>query len=277
MMHTLRFGGPVLAGNQIGQSGLHVLVEALRTNHSLVELDLRDCSLGITEECGSLLAEVLLMNKTLRHLDLSRNQNISDAGVSFIAKGVENNTALNILGLKACAISSEGAKYLSNAIIANRSLQVLKLGENDLTDTGICHLADALKLNHSLRELGIDKCEVTDKGLDALSSALIENASLERLDLENNHISEKGLLVMTECLKNNTSIIKLWLSKYLQSSLGNRVQEDVNVERTRNSLQLLEVKCSSCFFFCASIIYQILFLYRLWLLEDQEYKEQRLW
>ena len=64
--------------NPIGDKGLQYIAEALTNNTSLIELDLWNCSLRITEENGPTLTEILQRNKTLRKLDLSCNRAISD-------------------------------------------------------------------------------------------------------------------------------------------------------------------------------------------------------
>ena len=71
-----------LDDNPIGDKELQYIAEALTTNTSLIELNLRGCSLRITEENGPALTEMLQRNKALNKLDLSSNEAISDNQVS---------------------------------------------------------------------------------------------------------------------------------------------------------------------------------------------------
>ena len=70
--------------NPIGDKGLHYMAEALTTNTTLTELSLGECGQGITAESGQALTEKLQKNKTLRELDLSFNEVISDDAESYM-------------------------------------------------------------------------------------------------------------------------------------------------------------------------------------------------
>ena len=57
-----------LSINSIGARGLQSIAEALITNTSLVELNLWQCSVTITEKNGPVVVEMLQKNKTLKSL-----------------------------------------------------------------------------------------------------------------------------------------------------------------------------------------------------------------
>ena len=97
-----------LGGNPIGDKGLQYIAEALTTNTTLTELYLFLCELGITEENGPALTEMLQRNKTLRVLNLSYNEAISDNAASFIIEGLKKNTTLKTLDLRNCGFTDEG-------------------------------------------------------------------------------------------------------------------------------------------------------------------------
>ena len=101
--------------NQIRKNGLQYIAEALTTNTSLIGLNLRDCSLRITEENGPTLTEMLQRNKTLRMLDLSYNKAISDDAASFIIEGLKKNTTLKRLNLYECSITDEGIRLIQSS------------------------------------------------------------------------------------------------------------------------------------------------------------------
>ena len=98
-----------LSYNSIGGNGLQSISEALIHNTSLVKLDLRRCSLRITEENGPILTEMLQKNKTLRELDLSSNFAVSNSQAHFIIEGLKYNNTLKSLSLAGCNII--GATY----------------------------------------------------------------------------------------------------------------------------------------------------------------------
>ena len=101
--------------NPICSKVLQSITDALITNTSLIKLDLRSCSLTITEENGPTLTRMLQRNKTLRELDLSRNSNLSDHQASFIINGLKENTTLKTLDLTACNFTDEGIRLIQSS------------------------------------------------------------------------------------------------------------------------------------------------------------------
>ncbi len=106
---------------QEGEDGLQYLLQGLKTNRYVVELTLVSCSLQITEGNGPALVAMLKENTALQKLNLSQNE-IGDIGVTFIAEGLQGNTALLELSLCHCGIRSEGAKSLSKVLTEKRIL-----------------------------------------------------------------------------------------------------------------------------------------------------------
>ena len=106
-----------LWNNPIGSKGLQSIAEALTTNTSLVKLNLRGCSLTITEENGLTLTHMLQRNKTLRHLNLFDNSNLSDHQASFIINGLKENSTLKTLGLRGCGFTDEDIRLIQSSTL----------------------------------------------------------------------------------------------------------------------------------------------------------------
>jgi hypothetical protein len=100
-------------GNKIGDTGLQYIAEAMTINLSLFELDLRWCSLRITEENCPALTEMLQKNKTLKILHLAHNE-IGVGSVSFIIEGLQDFT-LETLNLTGCGITNEHIHSIQNS------------------------------------------------------------------------------------------------------------------------------------------------------------------
>ncbi len=84
-----------------GEDSFKHLLQALKTNTSVVELNLSgNRNLIITEDSGPVLVEMLMENRTLRKLDLSGNDKITDRGLQFLGEGLKKNTGLKTLKLK---------------------------------------------------------------------------------------------------------------------------------------------------------------------------------
>jgi Ran GTPase-activating protein (RanGAP) involved in mRNA processing and transport len=101
--------------NRIGDQGLQYIAEALTTNTSLIELSLRDCRVRITEENGPALTKMLQRNKTLKELNLSYNEALSDNAASFIIEGLKNNTTLKILYLMECGFTNRDRRLIRSS------------------------------------------------------------------------------------------------------------------------------------------------------------------
>ena len=147
-----------LMGNSIGAGGLQSIAEALITNTSLVELNLYQCSLKITEENGPIITDMLLRNKTLRKLQLMANPDISDTGVFFIAEGLGRNRALKWLEMN--RIDAKGGKSLASAITVNTSLVELELRGLEITDDSGPTFVGTFQQNKSLETVRLTVSEI---------------------------------------------------------------------------------------------------------------------
>ena len=199
-----------LKGNPIGGRGLPFISKALITNTSLVELDLRHCSLVISEENGPILTEMLIKNKILRTLDLSDNKGImlSDTGLSYIAKGLIANTTLLELDLSNCSlvISEENGPVLTDMLIKNKTLKRLDLSHNCMSDSNLYYIALGLARNSGLKELRVS--DITAQGGKSLATAIATNAStaLVRLDICNIEITKDSGPAFANMLQRNGSL-----------------------------------------------------------------------
>ncbi len=83
---------------QKGEDGFKHLLQALRTNTSVVSLVLHDCDLRIDADSCPLLVEMLQENKTLKYLDLDSNH-MNDEALLALGEGHKTNRGLETLGL----------------------------------------------------------------------------------------------------------------------------------------------------------------------------------
>ena len=159
------------------------LSKVLITNNFLVELNLKKCKLKVTNTNGSVLSEMLQVNKSLQTLILEGNKGIGNLGAFYIAEGITRNTTLKTLDISKCGITSTGAEHIAQALIKNKVLKCLNLKKNDLLDVGIVLLAKVLKSNTSLKELNLRDCGMTDASLQVLGACIIENTSIKVLHI----------------------------------------------------------------------------------------------
>ena len=217
------------------------------TNTSLVELNLCNCSLKITDENGPIVTEMLQRNKTLREINLINNFNISDAGIVYIANGLEKNTALKCL--KMSGDSAVGGKALVSSIATNASIPMVKLEIHNydmstedskqalvdmlqqntsiealsLSFTGISmtcgesdpvlFLAEGLQNNSTLRQLNLRRMLTPYYNMAKdVSRMLTVNRSLTSLDISGDPIGDDGVTHLAEALKQNKTLQKLDIS-----------------------------------------------------------------
>ena len=97
-----------LGSNPIESEGAVVFADMLATNKSLVELDMRECS--IQGEDAVCLAKALEKNSTVREFDISENSIGSEGAVAF-ASMLKKNQCLKTLGLYDGSVDVEGVYY----------------------------------------------------------------------------------------------------------------------------------------------------------------------
>ena len=126
-----------LSYNAIGNNGLCTLCEALSTNTSLKTLNLRNCSLTISDDNGAALYQLLNTNNSLEYLNLSDNTVTS---CRHIAAGLAVNKTLRRLDLGNCKLTDQSIEELSTGLINKiKALQIW--GNTSITEDGMKTLA----------------------------------------------------------------------------------------------------------------------------------------
>ena len=138
----------------------HCVFSSLRYNTTLVCLNLS--SAGIAGTATHALGEMVRLNKTLTHLDLSYNENLADYGACCI---FQHNTTLVYLDLSQTGITNKGAEYIIEALKRNCSLEVLNIFHN-LFELHLCHqIIKSLQSNTTLKTISmynVNMCRYLD-------------------------------------------------------------------------------------------------------------------
>ena len=201
--------------NKFGDRGLASLCNNLKTTCHLKTLSVRDC--GITEKGVKVLVDSLLapVNGSLQVLDVGnelRGNAISDAGVAYIAKSLEQNKTLKLLSVNRCGITEKGAECLAVCLRSNKCLESLHLRGNRIADAGIIAVARSLKQNSSLKLLDVSDCGISEIGAELLADCLMVNQSLGVLNISDNQISDIGMTLIASALLHNLGLNELHLS-----------------------------------------------------------------
>ena len=142
-------------------SKVHSICLSFQHNTSLVHLYLRDTGLTATEDTAQALTTMLQINKSLTHLALSHNKELSDSGAHYVSHA----TSLVYLDLSSTGITNKGAEYIAQAINSNHSLESLNIATNNITDDGFAYIAKSIETAPSLRTLYIHPNPVSHSNL----------------------------------------------------------------------------------------------------------------
>ena len=178
---------------------------------SLKELDLSGIITDVSEDVWvEILTKVLGSNSALESLDLSCN-NMSDGAAVALANTLVENKTLRHLDLHRCSrITVEGWMAFSRALSAlniDSALKKLDLSSNAINDSGITALANALANNETLEELDLSNCStVTTIGWTAFSVLLRTNSVMKSLRLTHNHVAADHVVIaFADALRGNAA------------------------------------------------------------------------
>ena len=183
---------------------------------NLKETDLRATDLDTAQS----LTKMLQMNKSLTHLDLSRNSFLKSRAC-YIFKGLQHNTTLTHLSLSNTSLATSNidtARCLTKMLQVNKSLTHLDLSfNNKITDSGACCIFEGLQHNTTLTHLSLSNTSLATSNIDTarcLTKMLQVNKSLTHLDLSRNDaITDSGTCCIFDGLQYNTSLTHLNLMK----------------------------------------------------------------
>ncbi|ORZ06975.1 hypothetical protein BCR41DRAFT_399834 [Lobosporangium transversale] len=125
----------------IGASDFQILVNSLKTNTTLVSLDLEPNLIGNEG--------VLALSEALKDNSIGRK------GALALSETLRANTALTTLRLKNNLIGNEGALAMSEALKTKTNLTTLRLRSNSIRKESTLALSEAFKPNAALNEEGL--------------------------------------------------------------------------------------------------------------------------
>ncbi|XP_055053347.2 NACHT, LRR and PYD domains-containing protein 3 [Misgurnus anguillicaudatus] len=191
-----------LSFNHTGDAGVRKLSQVLK-NPDCVLQKLKLVSCNLTRESCRSLSEALKTNSSLVDLDLSKNS-LQDLGFKFLSAGLKSPLCkLKTLCLEDCGITKTGCGLLWTALRSKPfPLTELRLNRNPIQDSGVEKISALLKETQcKLERLRLSYCEITEGGGAALASALRLNpAHLRELDLSGNKLgsAKKQLTALQE-------------------------------------------------------------------------------
>ena len=158
--------------NKITDNGLMRISDNLPDK--LVRLIVKKC--WVTYNGAVNIAKLLVINKTLKYLDISEN-NIGDDGISAISDSLHVNTTLIQLVAHSCRFKSKGAESVAKMLQANKILKYLDISYNNIGADGTKTITSSIQTNTTLIQLKIFKYKCTE----GLTETLKINKTLKEL------------------------------------------------------------------------------------------------
>lgn len=209
----------IMADNKLSDEAARLLVDILKTNHLITEVDTSNN--GITHSANELLQRALFLNRQPLPLKcayfalLDNDEGVTDVdfqwsdgmqeAANFLGPVLKNNTTLEGLNLGNCELGNKGCDFLAPSLKVNKTLRYLSLPNNGITSAGAAVLAAALSSNAGLTELNLANNRIDDSGARELVKALQTNNKLCVLNVEHNDISDElmteleGLATVNQC------------------------------------------------------------------------------
>jgi hypothetical protein len=174
----------------------------------------------LTPKQVQFLAEALRTNTTLIQLDLTGNK-VGDGGATFIGEALKINSTLIYLNLLNNGIGATGATALGKGIKINSTLKQLNLCGNEIRDNGATAFGEGLRINATLKKLNFVNNKIGDEGTIALEEALKTNTTLKKLELWGNRIGAEGLTAIKGSIARNNELTTymLWFNAVHQAAI----------------------------------------------------------
>ena len=203
--------------------GARWIFEGLQNNTTLVNLNLSRTGITATDpDTARSLTKMFQINKSLTHLDLSKNR-LSDSGAHSIFEGLTCNITLVNLNLShtgIVVITPETALSLTKMLQVNKSLTHLDLSNYPISFPHVMKsIFEGLKHNSTLRYLNLHAVtEITDTIAEYIAEALQINRALQTLDISDCMIGRNEIDLILESLMSNSTLQTLYIS-YIGSSV----------------------------------------------------------
>ena len=173
-----------LSGNyKFSDSGARCIFESLQHNSTLVYLNLSMTTITATDpDTARSLTEMLQVNKSLTHLDLSCKGTVpANRVISLIFSALEHNTTLLHLVLHGREILKSNAKFIAKTLKSNQSLLTIDISRANVNRIDI--ILSALKFNTTLKKMCITYNRAADVAVGDLQKARKERG-LPPIDIE---------------------------------------------------------------------------------------------
>ena len=235
----------ILTKNNFGDMGIELLIDRIRDNSNLVELNLCSNNLGV--KSGIIIFDYLLTQNSIISLDLSSKEGIyrnriCAEGVKLIEKVLKKNFFLEKIDLSSNSLKNEGMKYIVNGLELNSTLQILILSNNEINEKGILYMESKLS-SCKLKHLDLSCNPISNNGLISLANCLAGKQMLEisYLNLAECSLTFDAFRVFIRKLTKNHKLQTLILNK--NNLVSNKWE---TLENIFSSMAIKNLSLGSC-------------------------------
>ncbi|OQV16018.1 hypothetical protein BV898_09790 [Hypsibius exemplaris] len=177
---------------QFDATGAELFYKCLRRPYCrITKLWLSNCDFGA--ECAKYIAGIIMENKSLVILDVSKNKLANVGNNDMIGLAIAENTVIRDLDLSHNGFSEKASLLIFTGATANTCLEVLNFSHNHVGENGCKGVMKMLEASDHIRSLNLEHCFLTDLGLKRVGMGIEKNlGSIERLILRDNPISGVG-------------------------------------------------------------------------------------
>ena len=169
----------VISSNSISDDGALAISDYLKTNITLIKLDL-PCG-GLSDQRAKWITEALEVNNTLQMFDISHNR-ISDDGAIYISECLIYNQTLKELNISKNWISKKGVMRIVIACTKNRTLHKLMCTHNNLSKSGLAVINEYIRKENAV--------EIFEGSWNSISSKYDRLAIKTTLDVSSEDVDD---------------------------------------------------------------------------------------
>lgn len=156
----------------------------------------------------NLLNPSLYINK----IDFSYKK-LTDDSFQSLCQCLSNNKTVKYLNLTGNEMITEnGWKYFCTMLILNDSIVNINLSRNHLTKNVFKFLCESLTINHTVKSINLSYNNINDEKIENFSELFTNNNSIKHLIISDNRIGDKGFTCLLKSIEKKDSVLNLYLA-----------------------------------------------------------------
>ncbi|KAI9488702.1 hypothetical protein BDB00DRAFT_877172 [Zychaea mexicana] len=214
-----------LSNQAMNRRVVEPIADVLGSGFDLQELILKNC--GLEDDALKVLLYTLLLNDTLRHLNLADNKKLKTTGFKYIAIYVKGSHHLEHLDLSRTNPDKKAIQYLAQALTASPTAETSS--------------------SPSLKRLLLDGCLLKPQSLEVLASGVRKSPNLRHISLQSNRINNQGAIWLGVMLRDYDSPENIKGLEYMNLN-NNDIRQGVQyiAQALRRNRSLTELHLHDC-------------------------------